>query len=65
LTKGHSFGSQGALIDTEEGKYFAAGDTYPLYLNYETNCPPGIHTDLRDWYASKVLERSVYGMRLA
>lgn len=52
LLPGHTPGIQGVLVDTEEGKYLIASDTYPLYENYEAMSPAGIHVDLKEWFAS-------------
>lgn len=52
LLPGHTPGIQGVLVDTVEGKYLIASDTYPLFENYEAMSPSGIHVDLKEWFAS-------------
>ena len=59
LLPGHTPGIQGVLVTTKEGKYLIASDTYPLYENYETMCPSGIHVDLKEWYASYEKTRKI------
>lgn len=49
---GHSPGSQGVLVKTKEGEILIAGDTFPLYENYEKGVAAGNHVDLREWYSS-------------
>lgn len=57
LLPGHSPGSQGVLVETEEGPYIIAGDCIPLYENWngdrhEKHIPSGVHTDLFSCYQS-------------
>lgn len=52
LLPGHTPGIQGVRVETEEGVYLIASDTYPLYENYEKMSPSGIHVDLKEWFAS-------------
>jgi N-acyl homoserine lactone hydrolase len=54
---GHTPGFQGVLVDLESGPCLIAGDTTPLWKNWEGNSqsvhiPPGIHVNLRDCYES-------------
>jgi glyoxylase-like metal-dependent hydrolase (beta-lactamase superfamily II) len=54
---GHTNGFQGVVVDLPSGCCIIAGDTCPLYENWEGNdqaahIPPGIHVDLRDYYRS-------------
>ncbi len=49
-TPGHTPGSQGVLVDTGDGPVLLAGDTIPLYENWETKTPSGIHVDLESYY---------------
>ena len=48
---GHTAGSQGVLVDTDDGPYLIAGDLIPLYENWPAHggepVPNGNHTDLR------------------
>ncbi|MCL4439258.1 MAG: N-acyl homoserine lactonase family protein, partial [Firmicutes bacterium] len=55
-TPGHTPGTQGVLVKTDNGKIFIAGDTIPLFENWEG--PPGfnvrlpntVHVDLEAYY---------------
>ncbi len=54
---GHTPGFQGVLVDLPSGRCLIAGDSCPLFENWEGNAqaahiPPGIHVDLRDCYES-------------
>ncbi|NQU14949.1 MAG: N-acyl homoserine lactonase family protein [Desulfobacteraceae bacterium] len=54
---GHTPGFQGVLIDLESGPCLIAGDSVPLFENWEGNAqvahiPPGIHVNLWDCYDS-------------
>lgn len=54
---GHTPGFQGVLVKLESGRCLIAGDSSPLFENWEgdeqaSHIPPGIHVDLRDCYAS-------------
>lgn len=54
---GHTPGFQGVLVDLEGGPCLIAGDSVPLFENWEGNAraahiPPGIHVDLKDCYDS-------------
>jgi len=57
---GHTLGFQGVLIDTADGKYLIAGDSVPLFENWEGNpnykhykhIIPGIHYNIADAYRS-------------
>lgn len=56
FTPGHTPGSQGVLVRAAGGDVFIAGDTIPLYENWDG--PPGfnihlpntVHVDLEDYY---------------
>ena len=49
---GHTPGIQGLNVDTKEGKYLIASDTFPMFENFEKMIPSGIHVNLLEWYAS-------------
>jgi N-acyl homoserine lactone hydrolase len=51
---GHSPGSQGILVETEEGIYLIAGDSVGLYENLEFSpfVPSGLFVNLEDCYES-------------
>jgi glyoxylase-like metal-dependent hydrolase (beta-lactamase superfamily II) len=54
---GHTPGFQGVLVNLSSGPCLIAGDTCPLFENWDGNgnadhIPPGIHVDLRDCYRS-------------
>jgi len=49
---GHSAGSQGVMINTNDGRYIIPGDLVYMRKNWEENLPPGIHNDLAACYAS-------------
>jgi glyoxylase-like metal-dependent hydrolase (beta-lactamase superfamily II) len=54
LTPGHTYGLQGVLVEGEKRRIFIAGDTLPLFANFEQD-PPGISNifvDLRKYYES-------------
>jgi len=51
LAPGHSPGLQGVRVETGHVVYFIGGDSFPLYENIHQEIPPGIHVDLRQWYA--------------
>jgi glyoxylase-like metal-dependent hydrolase (beta-lactamase superfamily II) len=59
---GHTPGFQGVLVDLKSGRCMIAGDTIPLWENWEPNhqgfrTPSGIHTNLFDYYNSfKIIE---------
>ncbi|MCK4792857.1 MAG: N-acyl homoserine lactonase family protein [Desulfobacteraceae bacterium] len=65
---GHTPGFQGVVVETEEGPWAIAGDTVPLYENWEGNdtvdhLPGGVYQSLDDYYSSlKKLER--YGDKI-
>ncbi|MBU2548702.1 MAG: N-acyl homoserine lactonase family protein [Proteobacteria bacterium] len=52
LTPGHSEGFQGVLVETENDRYFLAGDNIALYDALEHNPPwPGaLYIDFRDYF---------------
>ena len=52
---GHTPGFQGVLVETKSGPFLIAGDSIPLYENWqgsghEKHIPSGIHTDLHSCY---------------
>jgi glyoxylase-like metal-dependent hydrolase (beta-lactamase superfamily II) len=54
---GHTPGFQGVLVELSSGPCLIAGDTCPLFENWEGNdtadhIPPGIHLNLEDCYRS-------------
>jgi N-acyl homoserine lactone hydrolase len=54
---GHTPGFQGVLVDLDRRRGLIAGDTTPLWENWEGNAqgfriPPGIHVNLRECYAT-------------
>lgn len=49
LTPGHSPGHQGVLVNTTSGNIFIAGDTIPLFENWDTRTPSGIHVNLEEY----------------
>lgn len=54
---GHTPGFQGVLVDLESGPCLIAGDSCPMFENWNGNAqvahiPPGIHVNLRDCYDS-------------
>lgn len=59
---GHTPGFQGVLVNLKSGWCMIAGDTIPLWENWELNIqgfhtPSGIHTNLFDYYNSfKIIE---------
>lgn len=54
LTPGHTYGLQGVLVETKEGRYFIAGDTFGLFKNLEYKPPliSGSYVDLQKYYDS-------------
>lgn len=54
LVPGHTYGSQGVLVDAEETRYFISGDTVGLFECLDRNPPlvSGIYVDLRKYYDS-------------
>ncbi|MDY0289047.1 MAG: N-acyl homoserine lactonase family protein [Sphaerochaeta sp.] len=52
LLPGHTPGLQGVLVDTVEGRYLIASDSFPLFENIEESIPNGIHVDLLAWFTS-------------
>lgn len=46
---GHTPGSQGVMVQTEKGRYLIAGDTIPLFENWEGKIPSGVHVDLQEY----------------
>lgn len=52
LTPGHTAGTQAVLVDTVLGRLALAGDTVPLYANWEQGVPNTIHSDLAACYRS-------------
>ena len=55
-TPGHTPGSQGVLVKSTNGKVFLAGDTIPLFENWDGTPdypyprPSGVYTNLEDYY---------------
>jgi glyoxylase-like metal-dependent hydrolase (beta-lactamase superfamily II) len=54
---GHTPGFEGVLVHSDHNRCLIAGDTTPLWENWEGNAqgfhiPPGIHVSLRDCYES-------------
>ena len=54
---GHTPGSQGVVVETQEGQWVIAGDTVPLYDNLTKNenesySPGGVYQDLYKFYES-------------
>ena len=54
---GHTVGSQGVVVETPEGAWVIAGDTIPLYANWEgdrilDHIPGGIYQNLCHYYSS-------------
>jgi glyoxylase-like metal-dependent hydrolase (beta-lactamase superfamily II) len=49
-TPGHTPGLQGVLVKTPSANVFLASDTIPLFENWETQTPSGIHVNLEDYY---------------
>ena len=49
---GHTKGLQGVLVDTLQGQYLISSDAFPMYENFESKLPPGIHIDLEVCYAT-------------
>lgn len=63
FTPGHTPGSQGVAVETEEGPWAIAGDTVPLLENWEKEgtapkTPNGIYQNLYDYY--ETLEKLKY-----
>lgn len=67
-TPGHTPGSQGVLVKNDNGNIFIAGDTIPLYENWDG--PPGfnvklpntVHVDLEAYYRTfSKIEKIVQG----
>ena len=56
FTPGHTPGSQAVLVETEAGRYLIAGDSVPLFDNWEglpphqPHIPPAIHVDVSECY---------------
>lgn len=46
---GHTPGFQGVMVQTEKGRCLIAGDTIPLFENWEGSIPHGVHVDLREY----------------
>jgi N-acyl homoserine lactone hydrolase len=64
FTPGHTYGSQGVLVEGETRRIFIAGDTLPLFANLEQD-PPTIcnsYVDLRKYYESlhKIVSLSAF-----
>ena len=57
FTPGHTYGTQGVLVEGEDRRYFIASDTIYFYKNLEQDPPlvSGAFVDLRKYYES--LER--------
>jgi len=57
LTPGHTYGSQGVLVEAAGRRYFISGDTFGLFECLESDPPlvSGVFVDLRRYYDS--LER--------
>jgi glyoxylase-like metal-dependent hydrolase (beta-lactamase superfamily II) len=55
---GHTPGLQCLLVSTSAGNCLLASDHFPLMENYLDEIPSGIHTDLREWYASTARAKS-------
>jgi len=49
FTPGHTPGSQGVLVNTGSTRFFIASDTIPLFENWETRTPSGIHVNLEEY----------------
>jgi N-acyl homoserine lactone hydrolase len=49
LTPGHSPGHQAVLVRTASGNILLAGDSIPLFENWQTRTPSGIHVNLEDY----------------
>lgn len=52
LTPGHTPGTQGVLVKTTSGNFFLASDNIPLFENWETRTPSGIHVNLEEYQDS-------------
>lgn len=54
LTPGHTYGSQGVLVEAKAQKYLLAGDTFGFFKNLETDPPTiaGLYVDLQKYYDS-------------
>lgn len=52
FTPGHTPGSQGVLVKATSRNIFIAGDTIPLFENWETKTPSGIHVNLEEYQDS-------------
>jgi N-acyl homoserine lactone hydrolase len=49
LTPGHTPGTQGVLVKTASEDFFIASDTIPLFENWDTRTPSGIHVNLEEY----------------
>lgn len=56
---GHTPGTQGLLLSTNEGAGLITSDHYSLYENYEKGIPAGIHCNLFEWYDSHRLVQKI------
>lgn len=52
LLPGHSPGSQGILVSTENGRFLMTGDLINIRENWESRIPPGIFYSLEKCYES-------------
>ena len=52
FTPGHTPGSQGVLVKAISRNFFIASDTIPLFENWETKTPSGIHVNLEEYQDS-------------
>lgn len=51
-TPGHTPGVQSVLVKTKSGNILLAGDCIPLFENWDTRTPSGIHVDLEEYEAT-------------
>jgi len=56
---GHTPGSQGVVIATDQGPLGLLGDNVMVAENWASNVPVGLHTDLDAWYRSMAKARAV------
>jgi N-acyl homoserine lactone hydrolase len=52
FTPGHTPGRQGVLVKASSRNIFIASDTIPLFENWETKTPSGIHVNLEEYQDS-------------
>jgi N-acyl homoserine lactone hydrolase len=64
LTPGHTYGLQGVLVQGEKQKIFIAGDTYPIFKNFQQTSPviSTLYVDIKSYYQTvkKITDLSAF-----